>query len=154
MLTPGGQSPPTTTVPGRAVIGAISPPTQVVLSRPIAQHADPDNVVATLQRMWRDTFAGNTSAMLAALLAIDWQYLHAGTAAGHRPAAAAKHAVAGVGGIGMASTRHRRRQPVNFCLTEAGDLDVDWIYLIDPVTDTVAVHTGDGRPDALHRLAG
>lgn len=150
MLTPTGQPPVAATASGRALIGAISPPTRVVMARPIAQHADPDHVVATLQRMWRDTFSGNTSAMLTAMLAIDWQYLNAGTAAGHRPAAAAKHAVAG---IGMAATGHRR-QPVNFCLTEAADLAVDWIYLIDPVTDTVAVHTGDGRPNALRQLAG
>jgi hypothetical protein len=104
--------------------------------------------------MWRDRFGSNTSAMLTALLAIDWQYLHAGAAAGHRPPAAARHAVAGTGGIGMASTGHRHHQPVNFCLAEAGDHAVDWIYLIDPVTDTVAVHTGDGQPHALHRLAG
>ncbi|MFY1673958.1 hypothetical protein ACN27G_29065 [Plantactinospora sp. WMMB334] len=152
MLTPAEQSPPT--VPGRALIGAISPTRQVVAARPIAQHADPDNVIATLRQMWRDTFARRTSAMLAALLAIDWQYLRAGDAAGHRPAAAAKHAVAGSGGIGMPSTRHRQHRPVSFCLAQPGDLAVDWIYLIDPVADTVAVYTGDGRPTALHRLTG
>ncbi|WP_301547103.1 hypothetical protein [Micromonospora sp. C95] len=43
---------------------------------------------------------------------------------------------------------------MSFCLTDAGDLPVDSIYLIDPATDIVAVHTGDGWPDAPHQLAG
>ncbi len=59
MLTPAGQPPVATTVSGR-LVGAVNPPTQVVLDHPIAQRADPDQGVAALRQIWRHTSAGDT----------------------------------------------------------------------------------------------
>jgi hypothetical protein len=39
-----------------------------------------------------------------------------------------------------------------FPLTAAGALDTEWIYLLDPVGDTVTVHTADAEPVATHPL--
>jgi hypothetical protein len=138
------------TMGNRALIGAINAPTQVVLARHIELGATPQQIVAGLRHMWCTTFAGNTSAMLTALITTDWRHLHAEITSGHRRSASGEHAVADVD---MTRAVPAGQQPVSFCLTDAADLAVDWIYLIDPVTATVAVHTGDGQPAATHTLA-
>lgn len=133
-----------------ALIGAMNAPTQVVLARRVEQHADPDQVVAALRHMWRHTFTGDTTAMLTTLIATDWCYLRPELTAAPHPAAPGQCAVVGVG----VTSHAPRRQPVNFCLTEAADVAVDWIYLLDPCTATIAVHTGAGQPAATYPLAG
>ncbi len=40
-----------------------------------------------------------------------------------------------------------------FPLTAAGALDAEWVYLLDPNSDTVAVHTSDPEPIATVPLA-
>ncbi|MBQ1022796.1 hypothetical protein [Micromonospora sp. C95] len=62
-------------MPGRALVGAINPPTQVVLARPITQRADPRHGVAALRQIWRHAFGGDTHAMPTALIATDWRHL-------------------------------------------------------------------------------
>jgi hypothetical protein len=150
MLTPAAQSPPDATASGHALVGVIHPPTQVVLARPVAQPTDTARLVDALRQIWRQMFAGDTFAMSAALIAADWLYLQPGIQSPNRPATTGGAVVAGVGVAAGSSAG----QPENFCLTEIGDLGTDWLCLIDPLGDTVTVHTRDGRPDAVHPLAG
>jgi len=148
MLTPPGQ-PLNAATPGRALVGAINPPTQVVLARSVAQPADPERLVAALRRIWQHTFARDTFTLVTALIATDWQDLQPGIDAANRPAAGA-NVVAGVGvAVGGSAD-----EPENFCLADAGTLHVNWLCLIDPDRDTVTVYTGDGQFWALYPLAG
>jgi hypothetical protein len=84
MLTPAGQSPPGTTVPGHALVGVINPTTQAVLPHPIAQPTDPARLVDLLRQLWRHTFASNTVRMATTLISTGWDPPPAGHPA-HRP---------------------------------------------------------------------
>jgi hypothetical protein len=150
MLTPGGQSPPHATASGRALVGVINPPTQVVLARPVARPGDARRLVEVLRQIWRQTFARDSFAMATALTAADWLYLHPDIMAADLPTATGATLVAGVGVAAGSSAD----QPENFCLSEVGDLGTGWLCLIDPLGDTVTVHTGDGSPHGIYPLAG
>lgn len=149
MLTPAGQSPPGTTVPGHALVGVINPPTQAVLARPVAQPTDPARLVDVLQQLWRHTFASNTARMATTLISTDWDHLQPGIQPTGRSVRPDGDVIAGVG----VTAGDSGPQPDNFCLTEVGDLGIDWLCLIDPVGDTVTVHHGDGSPAVRYRLA-
>jgi hypothetical protein len=148
MLTPVGQ-PPVATTPGRALVGVIHPPTQVVLARPVAQ-ADPARLVTALRQIWQHTFDRDTFKLAAKLIATDWRYLQPGIRTADRSAATGGDVVEGVGVAAGDSVA----QPENFCLADVGDLRTDWLCLIDPVGDIVTVHTGDGQFCAIYPLAG
>jgi hypothetical protein len=150
MLTPDGQAPVAAATPGRALVGVIHPPTQVVLARPVARPADPARLVTALRQIWQHTFARDTFKMAAKLIATDWRYLQPGIRTADRPAATGGDVVEGVGVAAGDSVA----QPENFCLADVGDLGTDWLCLIDPVGDTVTVHTGDGQFYEIYPLAG
>lgn len=148
MLTPAGHL-PTAATPGRALVGAINPPTQVVLARPVAQPADPARLVTTLRQIWQHTFARDTFKMVTKLIATDWQDLQPGITAADHPAAGAEF----VEGVGV-TAGDSADQPENFCLADASALRAAWLCLIDPDRDTVTVYTGDGQLWATYPLAG
>ena len=148
MLTPAGQPPVAAAPPGRALVGVIHPPTQVVLARPVAQPADPARLVTALRQIWQHTFARDAFKLAARLIATDWRYLQPGIHTADQPAATV------IEGVGVAAGADSAAQPENFCLADVGDLCTDWLCLIDPVGNTVTVHTGDGQFCAIYPLAG
>jgi hypothetical protein len=121
----------------------------------------PHVIVPTLSQIWARHAGGDSTALIEAILAHDWEYLdadidaditaHATSGfAGHHPAT----------GIGMTlaatSPEGSLGEPDPVCvfpLSQAGELDVGWIYLIEPATATVTVHTADGEPAGGYHLA-
>jgi hypothetical protein len=150
MLRPVADSQPDATTPGHALVGVIHPPTQVVLARPLAQPGNAPRLV--------DGAAADLAANLQPRHIQDGRradhhrlaYPQADIPEAKQPAAAGEAVVDGVGVAAGTSAD----QPENFCLTEIGELGTDWLCLIDPLADTVTVHTGDGHPSRVYPLAG
>ncbi|WP_422733866.1 hypothetical protein ACN26Y_28500 [Micromonospora sp. WMMD558] len=121
----------------------------LVHARFVVVDGHPSLVVPALADIWARHAGCDTRALAEAILACDWEYLDP-TVTTTGSGLAQQHPVPGVGvplpGTGAA-------EPVTvFPLCQAGHLDADWIYLIEPVTGTVAVHSDDGQPVARYRL--
>ncbi|MGK5741504.1 hypothetical protein [Micromonospora sp. URMC 103] len=122
----------------------------LVHARFVLFDAHPQVVVPTLAHIWAHHARYDARALTDAILACDWAYLDPAVtvttgcrSAGQRP----------VPGVGMALPGNGAAEPVTmFPLCQAGHLDAQWIYLIDPVTATVAVHTDDGQRTACYPL--
>ncbi|MET8837554.1 hypothetical protein ABZV78_27075 [Micromonospora sp. NPDC004540] len=118
----------------------------------------PSAMLPSLAAIWARHAHYDTRALVTAILACDWQYLDPDiTAATHSPFAG-QHPMPGVG-MTLASTCTDETvdapEPVTvFPLSHARHLDVEWLYLLDPDTATVAVHTDDGSLVARYPLSG
>jgi hypothetical protein len=91
-----------------------------------------DQLIPVLRQIWRDTFATDTAALAAALLARDWSTLDLQPSSDTFPALV----VAGVGHEtrgGSGDVRHGR-------LAGAVTADLEWLYLVDAATDTVVTY--------------
>ncbi|MEU5726850.1 hypothetical protein ABZ783_34240 [Micromonospora sp. NPDC047738] len=117
----------------------------------------PGVVVPTLAAIWVGHARRDAEALNTAILASDWEYLDPATTAATGSGFGGQRPVPGVG-MTLASTTDgaiEAPEPVTvFPLSQARHLDAEWIYLIDPLTATVAVHTDDGQHLARYRLAG
>lgn len=113
-------------------------------------HSDgyPDYILPTLNQIWSTTFARDTTALVEALLAHQWSYLGADVTAdtavdfdGEKP----------VPGVGMASEFDADSSIVRTPLLAGVDVDeVDWMFLIDPARQTVAVYGPDNLTYVHH----
>ncbi|MDG4803651.1 hypothetical protein [Micromonospora sp. WMMD980] len=138
-------------------IGAIHPdnPT-LVHARIVHYDGYPSNILPTLAAIWATHAHHDTAALITTILANDWEHLDEDTTAATSSHFAGQQPVPGVG-VTLASTSDGVTvdppEPVTvFPLCHAAHLDVEWIYLIDAVTDTIIVHTGDGTPTAVYPL--
>jgi hypothetical protein len=117
----------------------------------------PSVVVPALAAIWVGHARRDALALSTAILASDWEYLDPAVTAATESGFAGQRPVPGVG-MTLASTTDGAidaAEPVTvFPLSHARHLDVEWIYLIDPLTAEVAVHTDDGQRLAGYRLAG
>lgn len=136
------RSEPIIATPGPALIG-ITCPHDRFLGRWLHRGGHPEQLIPVLRRIWRDTFARDTAALAAELLAHDWLSLTADTASG-------RQCRNGVGYSDPDSDQPwpgRLADPVNWALL--------WLYLIDLDTDTIDVHTataGQWLPHSRHPL--
>ncbi|MGS2619303.1 hypothetical protein ACVCAH_32985 [Micromonospora sp. LZ34] len=116
----------------------------------------PTAVVGALAGIWANHARRNAHVLVAAVLAHDWEYLDPTITAAATSGFAGQHPVPGVGMTLTATSPDgtvEAPEPVSvFPLSQAAHLDVAWIYLIDPATDAVTVHTDDGEPTARYRL--
>ncbi|MBF9134728.1 hypothetical protein I0C86_38230 [Plantactinospora sp. S1510] len=108
----------------------------------------PSSLIPQLRAIWASTARRDTSALIDAVLAHDWEYLGPDLASGIQPFPN-QHRVAGVG----TTLDDTSAEPVTvFPLSCASDLVASWIYLINAADDTVAVYSGDGEPVGVHSL--
>jgi hypothetical protein len=110
-------------------------------------HSDgcPSHLVPTLRMIWAGAAAGDTHRLVTSLLAHDWDYLTLETTVGgDSPLFAGAQLIPGVGVTLAASNGDGQvlpPEPVTVvALTATGDLDAQWIYLLDLGT----VHTSGG----------
>ncbi|MGR6319971.1 hypothetical protein Q2K19_26030 [Micromonospora soli] len=118
----------------------------------------PSAILPSLAATWARHAHYDTRALVTAVLACDWEYLDPDMTAATRSAVAGQLPVPGVG-MTLASTCADGAvdvlEPVTvFPLSHSRHLDVEWIYLLDPDTATVAVHTDDGSLIARYPLSG
>ncbi|MFC0027983.1 hypothetical protein ACFFMM_00395 [Micromonospora chaiyaphumensis] len=130
---------------------------RLVYARFVLLDGYPGVVVPALAAIWVGHARRDAHALSTAILASDWEYLDPAITATTESGLAGQRPVPGVG-MTLASTTDGAidaAEPVTvFPLSHARHLDVEWIYLIDPLTATVAVHTDDGQHLARYRLAG
>ena len=123
-------------------------------------HSDvyPHRMIPTLRKVWAGATAGDTHRLATLLLEHDWDHLDPdstdGTCssplAGERLIPGVGMTLAATGGDGQALPP----EPVTVvALAATGDLDAQWIYLLDPGTDTFTVHTGGGDVVGTEPLA-
>jgi hypothetical protein len=93
----------------------------------------PDWLIPVLQRIWQDTFHTDTTRMVAALLADDWSSLKTQSDPTAFPALI-------VAGVGRKSPGGTRSHPYSGRIATTNTGDMQWLYLIDPATDTVHVY--------------
>jgi hypothetical protein len=130
-------------------VGATDPdqPT-IVRARYVHFDGNPSSLISQLRGIWAQTTRRDTSALIDAVLAHDWDYLRPDPIPGTRPFPG-QHLVVGVG-LTLDDTEP---EPITvFPLSRAIDLVASWIYVINPADDTVTVHSGDGEPVGVHPL--
>ncbi|MBM0255854.1 hypothetical protein [Micromonospora sp. 4G55] len=137
-------------------VGATDPDNpHLVHARFVLSAGHPSVVLPTLAAIWAGHARQDTRALITAILATDWEHLDPDITA--TSGFAGQHPVPGVG-MTLAATTDSiadAPEPVTvFPLCHAGHLDVEWIYLVDPGTDTIAVHTDDGSRIARYPLTG
>ncbi|MDZ5446767.1 hypothetical protein U2F26_29265 [Micromonospora sp. 4G57] len=140
----------------RCYVGTSNPANaHLVHARFVLFDGHPAAVVPTLARIWAGHAHHDTRALATAVLAHDWEYLDDAITADTSPAFAWQRPVPGVG-MTLATTTAGvidPPEPVSvFPLCQAAHLDAEWIYLIDPATATVTVHTDGGEPVSAYRL--
>lgn len=121
----------------------------IVRARYVHSDGNPGYILATLRAIWADTFARDTAAFAEAVLATDWSWLGADATAATEAGFAGEHPVPGVG---LAMTFDGDTGPAVLDLASIGRLGTDWVYIVDPATNTVAVHTGAGDHVTDHHL--
>ncbi|MEV0430584.1 hypothetical protein [Micromonospora sp. NPDC050495] len=138
-------------------VGVIEPDQpHLAHARAVLIDGHPSVVLPALAAIWAGHTHYDTRALAAAVLACDWEYLDPRITADSRRALPGQHPVPGVG-MSLAPTGGMPAAPeplTVFPLSHARHLDVEWIYLIDADTATVAVHTDDGSPVARYALSG
>lgn len=130
-------------------VGAADP-AQPSIVRARYVHADgyPSSLVPQLRGIWASTAHRDTTALINAVLAHDWDHLEADVTPG-RASMPGRHPVAGVG----VTLDNTSQEPATvFPLHRASDLAASWIYLINPADDTVTVHSDDGDPVGAYPL--
>ncbi|WP_435124410.1 hypothetical protein [Micromonospora tulbaghiae] len=137
-------------------VGATDPDRpHLVHARSVLVNGHPSVVLPALAAIWAGN-AYDTRALITAILAYDWQYLDPDITAtvgyaGRRPVPGVGITLAATAGGGAIDAP----EPVTvFPLCHAAHLDVDWIYLIETATATIAVHTDDGTGVRRYPLAG
>ncbi|WP_431893260.1 hypothetical protein [Micromonospora haikouensis] len=105
--------------------------------------------IPQLRGIWATTTCCDTNALIEAVLAHDWAFLRFDITP-DTPSLPGQHSVAGVG---MTLDDTDPEPATVFPLHRAADLGASWIYLIGPADSTVTVHSGDGEPVGIHRLA-
>lgn len=118
----------------------------------------PSVILPSLAAIWAGLAHYDTRALVTAILACDWEYLDPDITAATPSPFAGQLPAPGVG-MPLASTctdgTVDSPEPVTvFPLSHARHLDVEWIYLLDPDTATVAAHTDDGSLVARYPLSG
>ncbi|MGS2618064.1 hypothetical protein ACVCAH_26595 [Micromonospora sp. LZ34] len=124
----------------------------LVHARFVLGDGHPAAIVPTLARIWAGHARHDTAVLITAVLAHDWAYLDDTITATSRTDGAPP--IPGVG-VPLASTGGVAGPPepvTVFPLRHAAHLDVGWIYLIDPATAHVAVHSDDGDRLARYGL--
>ncbi|MFG3302917.1 hypothetical protein [Micromonospora chersina] len=118
----------------------------------------PSAILPTLAAIWAGHAHYDTRALITAILACDWEYLDPDITAATHSGFAGQHTVPGVGmtlALTCADGTVDVLEPLTlFPLSHAQHLDIAWIYLLDPDTATVAVHTDDGSLVACYPLSG
>lgn len=129
----------------------------LVHARFVLLDGHPGVVVPALAAIWAGHARRDAHALNTAILASDWEYLDPAITTATESGFAGQRPVPGVG-MTLASTTDGAidaPEPITvFPLSHARHLDAERIYLIDPLTATVAVHTDDGQHLARYRLAG
>ena len=105
----------------------------------------PAALVPVLRHIWAATFAADTTALAAELLAHDWVQL-APTAARRRWRGLLLRP--GVGYATSADYEHGRRR--GHIGSDEVDADLEWLYLFDPASDTVRVFEATRHSRWLH----
>ena len=114
-------------------------------------HSDgnPARIVPAIRQLWATTARRNTGRLIAMLLEYDWYDLNADTTTADRHIPDG-YPVPGVGrhltfiNINTGTVPPPDPVPLAVALEATGDLDAQWIYLLDPANDTIAIHTTDG----------
>lgn len=130
-------------------VGATDPaqPT-IVRARYVQFDGYPSSLIPQLCGIWARTTRRETSGLIDAVLAHDWEYLGPDVTLSTR-SWSGQHPVAGVG----MTLDDSQPEPVTvFPLSHASDLVASWIYVINPADDTVTVHSGNGDPLGVHPL--
>ncbi len=129
----------------------------VVRARYVHSDGHPAVMIPTVRALWARAAGRDTTRLIAALLADDWDYLDPATTDTTRSPFAGQHPIAGIGMTLAATSADGTvlppEQQTVFPLTAAGALDAEWIYLLDHISDTVAVHTADAEPITILPLA-
>ncbi|MFI7523800.1 hypothetical protein [Micromonospora globbae] len=123
-------------------IGATRPENPHLVHARFVLDGYPAVVLPALAAIWAGHTHHDTTALIAAILAHDWEYLDPDITATTLSPFAGQRPVPGVG-MTLASEVNPPEQVTAFPLCHAGHLDAEWIYLIE-ANGTVAVHSGDG----------
>ncbi|MEU4218943.1 hypothetical protein [Actinoplanes sp. NPDC026623] len=123
-------------------------------------HSDgnPGRMIPALRKIWVGAAAGDTTRLAELLLGHDWDYLDPDTTTDSGEAAfAGEQLIAGVG-MTLAATDDDGHvlppEPVTVvALNATGDLDAQWIYLLDLGRDTVTMYTSGGTVYGTEPLA-
>lgn len=143
----------------RSYVGIHDPeqPGQVRL-RYVHSDGNPGYMIPTLRAVWAKAAERDTNR-LARVLAYDRDYLDPDTTASSEPPFNGEQLISGVG-MTLASYDIAAQVPLPppepvtvVALAATGDLDAQWIYLLDPGTDTVTVHTPGGDVVGTEPLA-
>lgn len=125
--------------------------------RYVHMDGDPESMIHAVRRIWVTTAARDTRQLITLLLEFDWYRLRAETTTADRLPDA--EPVPGVGSF-LAFVDFRTGMvtppdpfPLVVAFAQPGDLDGEWIYLIDPTDDTVVVYTIHGTLVGTHPLA-
>lgn len=117
--------------------------------RYVHSDGDPAWIIWAIRQMWATTARRNTGRLIALLLEYDWYDLNAdNTIAGK--AIPDGQPVPGVGrrltfiNINTGTVPSPGPVALVLALEATGDLDAQWIYLLDPTNDTIAIHTTGG----------
>ncbi|MFG1888093.1 hypothetical protein ACGFIR_09515 [Micromonospora sp. NPDC049051] len=133
-------------------VGATNPrQPHLVNARFVLFDGHPNAALPTLAVIWAGHAHYDTQTLVTTILADDWAYLDPDITA-TTPGFAGQPPVPGVG-MTLAATTDGTAGPepiTVFPLRQAQHLDVDWIYLIDSATATIAVHTDDGSRTARY----
>jgi hypothetical protein len=141
----------------RTLIG-VTEPGSTYTARWLHWGGHPDRLIPVLRQIWRDTFATDTAALVAALLARDWSTLDPQPRSDAFPSLV----VAGIGHETRGGSSGVRRGH----LADAVNADLEWLYLVAAATDIVVVYeaTRHGRwlrhsrhpldPDSAGRVIG
>src|SRR5205814_4141933 len=122
----------------RCYVGVHHADTATISVRYVHSDGTPGYMVPALRAIWRDTFAWDTAAMAAALLANSWDYLGVDVTAASTSPFDDERPVAGVG---MTIGVEPDDQTLTIAMSGIGSLDIGWVYLIDPADPTGAATT-------------
>jgi hypothetical protein len=115
-----------------ALIGATAPDVGYT-ARYLHWSDHPDRLIPVVRQIWTDTFDRDAVRVVAALLARDWSSLSAQLSSTVFPALM-------VPGVGRESPGGTSRQPYRGRIATVDTGDMEWLYLIDCDTDTIAVY--------------
>lgn len=114
----------------RALVG-VAAPGGACTARHLHHGGDPDTLVPLLRRIWRG-LDSDSQRLATALLAEDWSHLSTDRQPSGRDRV--------VPGVGDPSPGGAEPRPVRIRLTDRIDGYLEWLYVLDPDTDTVTVY--------------
>ncbi len=123
-------------------------------------HSDgnPYRMIPALRGIWAGAAAGDTKRLTTLLLEHHWDYLDPEMTDGSDSTPlAGEELIPGIGMTLAATGGDGEVLPpepiIVTTLTAAGDLDAQWIYLLDPGTDTVTMYLSNGTAYGTEPLA-